>query len=105
MPKICTLFCLVDIKKFIFYLLCVLSRNMLLPSTALLTSQIAHFLLHLIIPSSHRRPDMTFAVDWTLSNNYLSIYLLIISALVWYLLPPGRLSRTKSSTSVQEESC
>ena len=28
-----------------------------------------------------RRPDMTFAVDWALSNNYLSIYhpILIIS--------------------------
>ena len=27
------------------------------------------------------RPDMTFAVDWALSNNYLSIYLSTLSKL------------------------
>ena len=33
-------------------------------------------LLHCIVLYCIRRPDMTFAVDWALNINYLSIYLL-----------------------------
>ena len=39
------------------------------------------------------RPDMTFAVDWALNNNYLSIYLCIDNvwaALIWPLRLTGR---------------
>ena len=31
----------------------------------------------LILSDLISRPDMTFAVDWALSNNYLSIYLIL----------------------------
>ena len=38
------------------------------------TTDIRRTKLHLFV-RSYGRPDMTFAVDWALSNNYLSIYL------------------------------
>ena len=48
-----------------------------LPALVDLCFQLGVFLVkieHLALQLLHGRPDMTFAVDWALSNNYLSIY-------------------------------